>query len=156
MDFATRKRLGSLALEAVTDAGASYADARIGRYLNQFVRAQESRADSIVNTESAGIGVRVIADGTWGFAATSDVAPDSIAATARRDVAVAKANARLQTSPLRLASAKGVGDVRWRTPISNSTASSVTRPTTQARASRRSTNGVAEISSTAPISTRAH
>jgi len=117
MDFATKKRLGSIALEAAADAGASYADARIGRYLNQFVTAQETRVDNIINTESAGIGVRVIADGTWGFAATSDVTPDSIAATARKAVAVAKANAKFQTSPVRLAPVKGVGDVTWRTPI---------------------------------------
>ena len=117
MDFGTRKRLGSIALEAATDAGASYADARIGRYLNQFVTAQETRIDNIVNTESAGIGVRVIADGTWGFAATSDLTPDGIAATARKAVAVAKANAKFQASPVQLAPVKGVGDVQWRTPI---------------------------------------
>jgi TldD protein len=117
MDFSTKKRLGSIALEAATKAGASYADARIGRYLNQFVTAQETRVDNIVNTESAGVGVRVIADGTWGFAATSDVTPDGIAATARKAVAVAKANAKFQTSPVQLAPVKGVGDVQWRTPI---------------------------------------
>jgi len=117
MDFGAKKRLGAIALEAATDAGASYADARIGRYLNQFVTAQETRVDNIVNTESAGIGVRVIADGTWGFAATSDVTPDSIAAAARKAVAVAKANAKFQTSPVQLAPVEGVGDVEWRTPI---------------------------------------
>lgn len=53
MDFGAKKRLGAIALEAATDAGASYADARIGRYLNQFVTAQETRVDNIVNTESA-------------------------------------------------------------------------------------------------------
>ncbi len=117
MDFATKKKLGSIALEAATEAGATYADARIGRYLNQFVTAQETRVDNIVNTESAGIGVRVIADGTWGFAATSDVTPDSIAETARKAVAVAKANAKFQTNPVQLAPVKGVGDVQWQTPI---------------------------------------
>ena len=117
MDFGAKKRLGAIALEAATDAGASYADARIGRYLNQFVTAQETRVDNVVSTESAGIGVRVIANGTWGFAATSDVTPDSIAATARKAVAVAKANAKFQTSPVQLAPVKGVGDVQWRTPI---------------------------------------
>jgi len=117
MDFGAKKRLGAIALEAATDAGASYADARIGRYLNQFVTAQETRVDNIVNTESAGIGVRVIADGTWGFAATSDVTPDSIAATARKAVAVAKANAKFQTTPVQLAPVEGAGDVQWRTPI---------------------------------------
>ena len=117
MDFDAKKRLGTIALEAATKAGASYADARLGRYLNQFVTAQETRVDNIVSTESAGIGIRVIADGTWGFAATSDVSPDSIAATAQKAVAIAKANSKFQTSPVELAPVKGVGDVQWQTPI---------------------------------------
>jgi len=117
MDFASKKSLADIALNAATKAGASYADARIGRYLNQFVTAQEKRVDNIVNTESAGIGVRVIANGTWGFAATSDMTPDAIARAAQKAVAVAKANAKFQTEPVQLAPVKGVGDVQWRTPI---------------------------------------
>ncbi len=117
MDFATKKGLANIALEAATSAGATYADARIGRYLNQFITAQEKRVDNIVNTESAGIGIRVIANGTWGFAATSSMTPQAIADTARKAVAVAKANSKFQTDPVQLAPVQGVGDVRWQTPI---------------------------------------
>ncbi len=117
MDFAQKKQLANIALNAATEAGASYADARIGRYLNQFVTAQELRVDGIVNTESVGIGIRVIANGTWGFAATSSLTPEAIARTAQQAVAVAKANAKFQTEPVKLAPVKGAGDVQWRTPI---------------------------------------
>ncbi len=117
MDVAFKKKLADIALNAAKAAGASYADARIGRYLNQFVTTSETRVDNIVNTESAGIGVRVIANGTWGFASTSDMTPDSIATTAQRAVAVAKANSKFQTSPVKLAPVKGVGNVSWQTPI---------------------------------------
>ena len=117
LDFDAKKKLANIALNAATQAGASYADARIGRYLNQFITAQEKRVDNVVNTESAGIGIRVISEGTWGFAATSDMTPESIARTAQKAVAVAKANAKFQTEPVRLAPVKGVGDVQWRTPI---------------------------------------
>jgi len=117
LDFERKKQLANIALSAATEAGATYADVRIGRYLNQFVTAQEKRVESIVNTESAGIGVRVIANGTWGFAATSDMSPDSIAKVARQAVAVAKANSKFQTEPVKLAPVKGAGDVKWRTPI---------------------------------------
>lgn len=117
MDFAQKKQLANIALNAATEAGASYADARIGRYLNQFVTAQELRVDGIVNTESVGIGIRVIANGTWGFAATSSLTPEAIARTAKQAVAVAKANAKFQTDPVKLAPVKGAGDVQWRTPI---------------------------------------
>jgi len=117
MDFAAKKALANIALEAATSAGATYADARVGRYLNQFITAQEKRVDNIVNTESAGIGIRVIANGTWGFAATSDMRPESIANTARQAVAVARANSKFQTDPVQLAPVPGVGDVEWQTPI---------------------------------------
>ncbi|SEL26164.1 TldD protein [Colwellia chukchiensis] len=117
MDVAYKKKLADIALNAAKAKGASYADARIGRYLNQFVTTQEKRVDNIVNTESAGIGIRVIANGTWGFASTSNMTPDSIAKTAEKAVAVALANAKFQTVPVQLAPVTGVGEVSWKTPI---------------------------------------
>ncbi|MBA2457392.1 MAG: TldD/PmbA family protein [Gemmatimonadales bacterium] len=112
-----KRRLADAALGAARSAGASYADVRIGRYLNQFVSSRETRIQNVSNTESYGAGVRVIAGGTWGFAASSEVTVDSIARTAREAVAVAKANARLQAEPLELAPQKGYGEVSWKSPI---------------------------------------
>lgn len=117
MDVAYKKKLADIALNAAKAKGATYADARIGRYLNQFVTTKERVVDNIVNTESAGIGIRVIANGTWGFASTSNMTPDSIAKTAEQAVAVAMANSKFQTAPVQLAPVKGVGDVSWQTPI---------------------------------------
>ena len=96
MDVAAKKQLADIALNAAKASGATYVDARIGRYLNQFITAQEKRISNVVNTESAGIGIRVIANGTWGFAATSNMSTDSIAKTAAQAVAVAKANSKFQ------------------------------------------------------------
>lgn len=117
MEVAHKKRLSDIALTAAKSKGATYADARIGRYLNQFITAEEKRVSNIVNTESIGIGIRVIANGTWGFAATSDMSDDSIAKTAEKAVAVAKANSKFQTDPVQLAPVTGVGEVAWKTPI---------------------------------------
>jgi TldD protein len=117
MDVAYKKRMADIALNAARASGATYTDVRIGRYLNQFITAQEKRVDNVVNTESAGIGIRVIANGTWGFAATSDMSPDSIARAAEKAVAVAKANSKFQTEPVQLAPVKGVGEIAWKTPI---------------------------------------
>src|SRR6187401_2005385 len=64
---ADKKVLADVALNAAKGAGATYVDVRIGRYLNQFVFTREKRVLNIVDTESFGAGVRVIADGTWGF-----------------------------------------------------------------------------------------
>ncbi|MDX1450112.1 MAG: TldD/PmbA family protein, partial [Acidimicrobiia bacterium] len=115
-----KKTLADAALNAARAKGASYADVRIGRYLNQFLITREKKVQNIVNTESYGAGVRVIADGTWGFAATSNVDKDSLAKAAEQAVAIAKANAKIQTEPVQLAPVKGVGEVSWRTPIKKS------------------------------------
>jgi len=114
---AGQRELADAALEAARSAGASYADVRIGRYLNQYVFSRETKIQNVTNTESFGAGVRVIANGTWGFAASSDVTKDGIARTAREAVAVAKANARLQTEPVQLAPQRGFGEVSWKAPI---------------------------------------
>ena len=117
MPVAAKKALADVALNAATKAGASYCDVRIGRYLNQFIVTRDLNVENVANTESAGVGVRVICNGAYGFAATSDMSSDGIANAARQAVAIAKANAKLQSEPVRLAPVKGVGDVSWATPI---------------------------------------
>ncbi|MEZ0541263.1 TldD/PmbA family protein [Fibrella arboris] len=117
VDVATKKRLADIALNAARSKGASYTDVRIGRYLQQYVFTREKQVQNISNAESFGVGIRVIANGTWGFAATSDVTPAGIAKCAETAVAIAKANAKLQSEPVVLAPQKGVGEVSWKTPI---------------------------------------
>ena len=117
LDVSIKKRLADAALAAATGAGASYCDVRIGRYLRQFVITREANVENIVNTESTGVGIRVIADGAWGFAATNDISPDAVAAAARQAVAIAKANAPGRSAPVQLAPTLGVGEVSWKTPI---------------------------------------
>jgi TldD protein len=117
MPVAAKKMLADTALNAATKAGASYCDVRIGRYLNQYVITRDLNVENVVNTESAGIGVRVVCNGAYGFAATNDMTPDGVAGAARQAVAIAKANAKLQSEPVQLAPVKGVGEVSWATPV---------------------------------------
>ena len=117
MAVAFKKSLADTALNAATKAGASYCDVRIGRYLNQFITTRDLNVEDVVNTESSGVGVRVIAGGAYGFAATNDMSPDSVANAARQAVAIARANAKLQGEPIRMAPVKGVGEVSWATPF---------------------------------------
>jgi TldD protein len=116
-DAAEKKRMADIALNAARGKGATYADVRIGRYLNQSVATRDNRVQTIANTESYGIGVRVIAGGSWGFAATDKMDNDSIAKTAALAVSIAKGNAKLLTEPVQLAPQKGHGVVSWKTPI---------------------------------------
>ncbi len=117
MDVLIKKNLADVALNTAKSAGASYADARIGRYLNQFVFTREDKVQNVVNTESFGIGIRVIANGTWGFASTNDVTDAGIKKATLQAVAIAKANAKIQKDPVKLAPVAAYGEVSWKTPI---------------------------------------
>ena len=117
MDVAQKKQLADVALNTAKSSGASYADVRIGRYLNQFITTREAKVQNIVNSESFGAGIRVIANGTWGFAATNMVTVEGIKKAAEKAVAIAKANSKFQKEPVKLALAKSHGIVRWKTPI---------------------------------------
>lgn len=117
VDVAQKKQMADVALNAARSKGATYTDVRIGRYLNQFVITREDKVQNIVNTESYGMGIRVIANGGWGFAATDKLDKDSIAKTAELAVAIAKENSRLLTEPVKLVPQKGVGEVSWKAPI---------------------------------------
>ena len=117
LDIALKRSLADAALAAARTAGATYCDVRIGRYLNQFIVTREDKVQNVVNTESTGVGIRVIANGTWGFAASNDLSSTSVARAAQQAVAIAKANSRLTKTPVQLAPVKGVGEVSWATPI---------------------------------------
>ncbi|MDB5286405.1 MAG: TldD protein [Mucilaginibacter sp.] len=117
VDVAIKKRMADVALNAARSKGATYTDARLGRYLNQFVVTRDRNIENIVDTESYGMGIRVIANGCWGFAATDKLDNDSIARAAETAVAIAKENSRIQSEPVQLAPQKGYGEVTWKTPI---------------------------------------
>jgi TldD protein len=117
MDVLQKKQLADVALNTARSNGASYADIRIGRYLNQYLFTREDKVQNIVNSESFGVGIRVLVNGTWGFASTSDVTTTGITKATQQATAIAKANSRLQKEPVQLAPQKGYGEVSWKAPI---------------------------------------
>ncbi|WP_024771397.1 MULTISPECIES: TldD/PmbA family protein [Aquimarina] len=117
MDVAIKKKLADVALNTAKSMGASYADARIGRYLNQYVFTREDKVQNVVNTESFGIGIRVVANGTWGFASTNNVSDAGIKKATEQAIAIAKANSKIQKVPVKLAPVQSYGEVSWKTPI---------------------------------------
>lgn len=103
------------ALEAAKKAGATYADARIVRRKNEHVATREDHVIGVGASETYGIGVRVIAEGAWGFASSASVTLAAAEETARKAVAIAKAARPALKKPVALAPvapAKG----SWRTP----------------------------------------
>jgi TldD protein len=108
--------LADAALAAAKQAGATYADIRINRYRNQFIFTRDRRVQNIVNTEDYGFGIRVIVDGTWGFASSNVVTKEEMARVAAQAAGIARANRKVNAEPVRLAPADPYVGV-WNTPV---------------------------------------
>ncbi len=102
------------ALNAATMAGATYADVRCSRQRQNFVFTREQQIQNVVDTDTVGIGVRALVDGTWGFAATRVLSADGAAAAAREAVAVAKASRIARARPVEWLPAPVVADGYWK------------------------------------------
>lgn len=110
------RELAKNALDSAKADGASYADVRIARYLREAVSAREQRVTNISSNESFGVGVRVLVDGTWGFAGTQEVSKAGLDRAIARAIEIAKANRSAQREPVRLAPVKAYKDT-WQTPV---------------------------------------
>jgi TldD protein len=119
------EKLAAVALAEARKQGATYCDIRIARYRQQFCgyrlapqrgSNQTDEVPFVTDQQNFGFGVRVIANGQWGFAASPLVTDIEIARIAREAVVVAKANSALQASPVQLAPTKAYTD-RWKSPL---------------------------------------
>ncbi len=105
--------LADAALAAATAAGAEHADLRVHRLVSQSIRLRDGRVEAISNATDLGFAVRVIVDGTWGFASHAALSPDTAAEVARRAVTVAKALRDLNRERVELADEPRYTDARW-------------------------------------------
>ncbi|EHB53763.1 peptidase U62 modulator of DNA gyrase [Mycolicibacterium rhodesiae JS60] len=108
-----RHALADAALSAALAAGASYADLRIHAVTSEVVQLRDGELQSAVTDREIGMAVRVIVDGTWGFASHAELAPEVAADTARRAVEVATSLAVLNAERIELASEPVYADVTW-------------------------------------------
>src|SRR3954466_8989743 len=105
------------ALNAAKDAGASYADARIGRYRRQGINTRERQVTGVSDSESYGLGVRALVGGSWGFdasggaaggvvggwwglAATTTMRKEGVGAAAKEAARLARAARSVQRRPV--------------------------------------------------------
>jgi TldD protein len=114
---ATQQEIAARALDAARSAGATYADVRINRNRTQAVSTRERQITGLGDNETEGFGVRVIANGSWGFAASRILTNEEAARVATQAVAQAKANAAARARPLELAPTPVYRDVKWQSPI---------------------------------------
>ncbi|MEP6620772.1 MAG: TldD/PmbA family protein [bacterium] len=114
MDPAIRELL----LEAIDEArrgGAEFADARIARARSSSVSTREQQILNVAETDTMGLGVRVLVAGTWGFGATRDLTKGGVTRATRDALAIAKANRVAEADRVRLAPAPVIADGRWET-----------------------------------------
>jgi TldD protein len=108
-----RHELADAALSAATAAGASHADLRIHRLTTEIIQLRDGELETAVLGRELGLAVRVIVDGTWGFASHAELSPTVAADTARRAVWMATTLAALNTDPVELAPEPVYRDVTW-------------------------------------------
>jgi len=68
-----RRALADAALSAAVAAGASHADVRIHRITTEIVQLRDGELETSVLSREIGLAVRVIVDGTWGFASHAEL-----------------------------------------------------------------------------------
>jgi TldD protein len=113
LDDPQTKALALRAIDAARSAGATYADVRISRNRQQALGTRERQITFFNDADTYGFGVRVLAGGAWGFAASRDVSADEVARVARQAVAQARANATAMKRPIELAPTEVYRDARW-------------------------------------------
>jgi TldD protein len=111
-----RHLLAEAAVSAALAAGASYADLRVHRITTEHIQLRDGELETSVVTREIGLAVRVIVDGTWGFASHAELKPEVAAETARRAVQVAVALAPLNAERIELAPEPVYADVSWVSP----------------------------------------
>ena len=104
------------AVEAARAAGAHYADARFVHEDSESITVRNQEMEGIDRATSEGVGVRVLVDGYWGFAATARPEGAEIARTAALAVEIARAAARLPREPVKLSEVEPVTGT-WASPF---------------------------------------
>ena len=97
------KQIAHWAIDTATKRGATYCDARIVNDRQRGLATKNGKIGHAADSDSLGIGVRVLVNNAWGFASTDDLSRESVERTAARAVEIARASSRVQEHPIRLA-----------------------------------------------------
>ncbi|MEW9529670.1 TldD/PmbA family protein [Microbispora sp. NPDC049125] len=107
------RRLADAALQRARDLGAEHAAFRLERVRGETLRLFDARLEGSIDADDLGFAVRVIKDGTWGFASGIELTPEAAARAAEEAVRVAAVSAPINREPVELAPEPVHGDVTW-------------------------------------------
>jgi TldD protein len=105
--------LADAALAQAKALGAQHADFRAERIRGQYIGLSDGHLQTEFDADDTGLAVRVVVDGTWGFASAVDLTADAAAQAARQAVEVATVASAMNIEPIELAPEPAYGDVTW-------------------------------------------
>src|SRR5271163_2571577 len=103
------------AIETAKRRGATYSDARVMDIRQREIGTKNGEVGTLVESETLGIGIRVIAGGAWGFASTDRLTREGVQSCAAEAVSIAKASALAKRADVALAPEKPHVDT-WQNP----------------------------------------
>ena len=107
------QELADAALQRASQLGAEHADFRAERIRGQQIGLSYGNLETQFDSDDLGLAVRVVVDGTWGFAAAVDLTTEAAARAAAEAVDVARVAAAINTERIELANEPAHGDVTW-------------------------------------------
>jgi len=107
------RRVADAALAKARALGATHAELRIERIRSQHLRLRDASLEGRLDDDDVGLAVRVVHDGTWGFAAGVDLTPEAAERVATQAVEIAKASRPVNREPVELADEPVYRDVTW-------------------------------------------
>jgi TldD protein len=110
------QQLALSALETAKRRGATYSDARVMDIRHRDISTKNGEVGTLAESETLGIGIRVIADGAWGFASTDRLTREGVDACAAEAVSIARASALAKHEDVALAP-EGVYVDTWQNPF---------------------------------------
>ncbi|MCW2617698.1 MAG: putative Zn-dependent protease-like protein, partial [Modestobacter sp.] len=105
--------LAEAALARAVDLGCEHADLRVERIRTQSIRLRDARLEALSDGEDLGLAVRVVHEGTWGFASGVVLTAAEAVRLAEEAVAVAQVSAAMNTDRVQLAPEPVYADGEW-------------------------------------------
>src|SRR5258708_32827267 len=97
------RSLADAALSRARELGVTHADLRVERLRSQHLRLHDASLEGRLDDEDTGFAVRVVHEGTWGFAAAGDRTPEAAGRVAEQAAATAKASTAVNPEAVGLA-----------------------------------------------------
>lgn len=107
------RELAGAALQRARELGAQHADFRAERVRYQQLRLSDAVLETQADSDDLGLAVRVVVNGTWGFAAAGELTTAAAVRAAQDAVEVARVAAAINSEPIELAGEPGYGEVTW-------------------------------------------